>query len=235
MFQFGIRSMLAVTLVAAGLFGVVFALPATTGTTVLTYANRLLVPLLIAGVVYGRGYSRAFAIGGLTWFGLPLVSQDDLTQMYNTAFTMGMTSVEPDRVPHLVRMLMAGVSGLLAVGVRFVSLPGPVPAPAPAAATESAKPLSPEETRERLPAWIIPMATMLLLVGAMVGWLKLEPEVWNPTMAAPPGFFPTGATVGTGVFQPPTMPGVVVEPDPAVNPRVDAVDERRPSVDLREP
>lgn len=85
---------------------------------------------------------------------------------------------------------MAGVSGLLALSVRYISLSRPpMAAPAPAAEPEGTKPSPAEEPRERLPYWLVPVASWLLLVGAMIGWLQIESGAW---LAQPAGLPPGG-------------------------------------------
>jgi hypothetical protein len=201
--------MLTVTFAAAGLFAIVFAIPPEWGAPLLNYGIRLTIPLAVVGIVYGRGYVRAFAIGAAAYLGLPMLFQEQSGQVYNTIFNSLTVDLGPnDRIPVLTRLLMAGLSGLIGVGARWCSLPAsgagvesrPAPAGEPVLASER------PEARERLPAWLVPVFTLLLLVGGMIGWLGIESGRWaqNPffaTTTPPPGFFP--ATTAPAVWSTP--------------------------------
>jgi len=63
--QFSIRSLLVATAITSVLCCTYFILPVEIGSFILLLATLLLMPAMLAGLVYGRGQSRAFAVGAL--------------------------------------------------------------------------------------------------------------------------------------------------------------------------
>ena len=72
--RFTLKTLFVAILVSALICCVLFALPARLTLIVLSSLFFLAPPILIAGIVYGRGYGRAFSIGCVSAGGcLPIV------------------------------------------------------------------------------------------------------------------------------------------------------------------
>jgi len=125
--RFTLKTLFAVVSVAALICCVFFALPGWLSLTVLGLLAFLAPPVFIAGIVYGRGYGRAFCIGCVcAGGGLPLI--------YEYAGMCGLEIVlvdfeatDNDRVLSMqiafgVVSVLIGLSGLAAVGVRWLCL-----------------------------------------------------------------------------------------------------------------
>ncbi len=69
MFQFSLKTLMGSITLAAVFFALIFAVPDVVACLVFLAGLLLLLPALVAGTVYGRGYGRAFCIGCLLPFG----------------------------------------------------------------------------------------------------------------------------------------------------------------------
>lgn len=67
MFQFSIRSLLVATAVVAVIVWVLFVPPHVVGALVMSLLCLLLPPAILAGLIYQRGYWRAFFVGAAPW------------------------------------------------------------------------------------------------------------------------------------------------------------------------
>ncbi len=118
--QFSIRAILALTLVAGGICGLLFGVP----DEYLPYA--LLAPwcvlpgALVSALVYGRGYVRAFAIGGLP-IAVPAA-------VWALAVTASAGDVDADNAKTLRILFVSGAAIILLAGatsaaIRWVLMP----------------------------------------------------------------------------------------------------------------
>ncbi len=94
-FQFSIRAVLIATAIVAVLCWIFFTLPAWGGLMIMSFAVLLSMPATLAALIYGRGRTRAFAVGAMPpmcivflrlilgrgmWYNLPFLGSldDDL-------------------------------------------------------------------------------------------------------------------------------------------------------------
>jgi hypothetical protein len=69
MLQFGLKTMLLLTLFAAAACAVFFVLPTRLGALILFIVTLSLPAPIVTGIAYGHGYGRAFAIGAASALG----------------------------------------------------------------------------------------------------------------------------------------------------------------------
>jgi len=127
--RFTLKTLFVAIFVSALICCVFFALPARLTLIVLSSLFFLAPPILIAGIVYGRGYGRAFSVGCVSAGGcLPFVY---LYYVYGLAmmFSDGdwLSEVDNDtmltiKVYFAVATVLIGLSGLAAMSVRWLSL-----------------------------------------------------------------------------------------------------------------
>jgi hypothetical protein len=136
--QFGIRTLLVLTLLAAVACGVFFAAPIVLGMLLLMIATLALAAVLVAGTVYGRGGGRAFAIGGLAAYGAWVVAGVPIVFVSMTTFdsspfgdatTLAQLMVADRETGHALRHMVTCwpavlVGGPLALAVRHWATPG---------------------------------------------------------------------------------------------------------------
>lgn len=125
--RFTLKTLFVVVSVAAVLCCAFFALPGWLSLIVLGTLFSLVPPALIAGIVYGRGYGRAFSIGGISAGGcLPFIYL-----YYSFAFSMsyinGFDDLDDEsvlgiRVVFAVILFLVCLGGLAAISVRWLSL-----------------------------------------------------------------------------------------------------------------
>lgn len=127
--RFSLKTMMAAISVTAILCCVLFAFPGWLSVTVLGLFWSFTPPALIAGIVYGRGYGRAFSIGCLAAAGsLPMI------YLYIVAILVGLSglddvsiSLDDDmtlaiRIYSGILFIFVGFSGLTSMAVRWASL-----------------------------------------------------------------------------------------------------------------
>lgn len=125
--RFTLKTMMVAVLVAALLCCIFFTLPGPLAIAVLGFFWLFAPPALIAGIVYGRGYGRAFSIGCVSAGGcMPLF------WMYLwiiVAFGGGDLAVSLDeesaagiKIGLGILFMFAGLSGLASMTVRWLSL-----------------------------------------------------------------------------------------------------------------
>jgi len=127
--RFTLKTLFAAISVSALICCIFFALPGWLSAIVLGTLWFLAPPLLIAGIVYGRGYGRAFSIGCVSAGGcLPFVY---LYYVYALAMTLvdgdWFTEIDNDailaiKIAFAVATVLIGLSGLSAMSVRWMSL-----------------------------------------------------------------------------------------------------------------
>lgn len=125
--QFTLKTLFVALSVAAVLCCAFFALPGWLSLIVLGTLFSLIPPALIAGIVYGRGYGRAFSIGGISAGGcLPFIYL-----YYSFAFSMsfitGFDDLDDESVLGIkfsfaAILVLVCLGGLAAVSVRWLSL-----------------------------------------------------------------------------------------------------------------
>lgn len=124
--RFTLKTLFAAVFVSALICGIFFALPGWLSLCVLGLMWFLAPSVLIAGIVYGRGYGRAFSIGCVSAGGcLPLV------YMYGVAIVAsgwdGVMSVDDNgvlimKVAVALFSVFIGLCGLAGMAVRWLSL-----------------------------------------------------------------------------------------------------------------
>ena len=130
--RFSLISLILLTGVAGGLCCVFFALPPVMTLIALFMVTMAVIPAAaVSGLIYGRGYRRAFSIGVLTsmsWLliGLPILSVYILSGLLDSP-----EFVSPDSEPfYWIKLLfavayaMAFCGGLLSMGIRWLCLRG---------------------------------------------------------------------------------------------------------------
>ena len=129
MWQFSVKALVALTVVAAVSFTVLIGLPDWLSVLMLMVLGVLLVPSLLSVAIYARGAAQAFAIGSLVMAGLPLL----LVTLY-VGGGLGLLFMEWDadslaEAAPLIKgvfgglWLLGGLAGLLCAGVRQLVLP----------------------------------------------------------------------------------------------------------------
>lgn len=128
--QFRIRTFFAVTLAFAGLFACLFAMPDVIGCLLLAVASLAMLPLIAAGVYFGRGTLQAFAIGAATLSWLTILLNLGTIYVLVSSNEVNRTTLVADMVDsirlnslafktlHLANALLLGLAGGLSVAVR---------------------------------------------------------------------------------------------------------------------
>lgn len=130
--RFTLKTLMAAVTVTAVMCCIFFALPGFLAVPILGVFWLLTPPALIAGLVYGRGYGRAFAIGCISAGGcMPLL------WLYSSFSVAGLAAAEFDDMSAIVAddgttkavriacgviFVVVGISGLTSMGVRWLSL-----------------------------------------------------------------------------------------------------------------
>ncbi|HET6880520.1 MAG TPA: hypothetical protein VFI31_10220 [Pirellulales bacterium] len=121
--QFRLKSLFWLVFVAAVGCGVLFALPDWASCIVLAAVALMSPAAVVAGIVYGRGARRAFAIGclasgGWAMFGMPYL----LVTAFSNGFD-GITEIDSDtalviKIAFVAYYGFLSLSGLASVGIR---------------------------------------------------------------------------------------------------------------------
>lgn len=124
--RFTLKTLFVAIFVSALICCVFFALPGWLSVAVLGFLWLLAPPVLVAGIVYGHGYGRAFFIGCVSAGGcLPMI------YLYGYAFLLNdwdwfegtdNESVLTVKIAVAVFFALVGLSGLAAMSVRWLSL-----------------------------------------------------------------------------------------------------------------
>ncbi len=130
--RFTLRGLFIVVTLAAVLCAVLFALPSGISLIVLGLSTLSITPACIAGVVYGRGKIRAFAIGCLTtgwwisfatfYYGIVVMFEGDWKELLSLADSANEGTIVY-KFGWAVLMAWVGFSGLVSVGVRWLVRP----------------------------------------------------------------------------------------------------------------
>jgi hypothetical protein len=124
--RFTLKTLMAATLVAAILCCIFFTLPGWLAIVVLGFFWMLAPPALIAGIVYGRGYGRAFSIGCVSAGGcmpvLWLYSLAIVADGSGLSLSMDDESAAGMKIAFGLLFMLAGLSGLTSMIVRWASL-----------------------------------------------------------------------------------------------------------------
>ena len=125
--RFTLKTMMAAMLVAAVLCCVFFSLPGWLAIAVLGFFWLLAPPALIAGIVYGRGYGRAFSIGCVSAGGcMPFLWMYSVIIVGIGGADLGVSlndeSAAGIKIAFGLLFVLAGLSGLTSMGVRWMSL-----------------------------------------------------------------------------------------------------------------
>jgi hypothetical protein len=120
MFQFSIRTLFIVTTVFAVIVWVLFAPPEWVGGLVLVASFLLLLPLNIAGLIYHRGYWRAFFVGTSPWAALTAWYVIWALDGRGSPFwPSGPNNILAMKLTLFFALCFIALSGLTAVGVRW--------------------------------------------------------------------------------------------------------------------
>jgi len=138
--RFSLKTMLTAISVAAVFCCIFFTLPALVAIVLLGLIWMLAPPALIAGIVYGRAYGRAFSIGCVATGGVLPILWLYSTMMFAGVFTdLSSLVIDKDTAIYIklcfgATFVLMGMSGLTGMIVRWLSLrmaaQQPVPAPA---------------------------------------------------------------------------------------------------------
>lgn len=130
--RYSLRGLFIVVTLAAVLCAVLFALPDGIGLIVLGLSTLSVTPACIAGVVYGRGKIRAFAIGCLTtgwwisfatfYYGIIVMFEGDWQELFSAINSADEGTIFY-KIGWAVIMAWVGFSGLVSVGVRWLVRP----------------------------------------------------------------------------------------------------------------
>ena len=125
--QFTLKTLMAAVLVTALLCGVFFALPGWLSVLVLLFFWAMAPPALITGIVYGRGYGRAFSIGCVSTGGcVPLIwiygSMIAVSLLGEGSIDLDDETTATAKIAFGVLFVLVGLSGLIGMAVRWLSL-----------------------------------------------------------------------------------------------------------------
>jgi hypothetical protein len=115
--QFSIRAVLAITLLTGGICGLMFGVPDEYLAYALLAPWAVLPGALISALVYGRGYVRAFAIGGL-----PIAIPAALWALANS-FDAGAEAANALRIVFACGAAIIFFAGATSVAIRWVLMP----------------------------------------------------------------------------------------------------------------
>jgi hypothetical protein len=127
--RFRLKTLFLITFLVAAACGVLFALPDWLSCVVLIAFVMVSPAAMVAGIVYGRGARRAFAIGclaagGWVLFGMPYF----LVTLFSEGLD-GITEIDSEtaiviKIAFVACYGFLSVSGLVSVGVRRLSYQG---------------------------------------------------------------------------------------------------------------
>ncbi len=125
--RFTLKALMAAVVVSALLCCVFFTLPAWLGLTLLAIFWLMAPAALIAGIVYGRGYGRAFSIGCVSTGGcIPFLwlylAMTAIALLDSGEITLDEESAVPMKIGFGALFVLAGISGLVSMAVRWLSL-----------------------------------------------------------------------------------------------------------------
>jgi len=125
--KFSLRSLLALTGIVAVLCCLFFVMPAPAVVIVIGVSVLSLPVILVAAIVYGRGYVRAFAIGSISWwgclsFGLMYLPMMVLGGANSDTFESAIEAVVEIKTAFAILLGIMLWAGSLAVIVRWVCL-----------------------------------------------------------------------------------------------------------------
>jgi hypothetical protein len=126
--RFSLRSLLVVTAAIAVYCAVFFALPAGLSVITLWVATGFVMPTgLISGIVYGKGYLRAFCIGGIgssLWIALALYFFNVLIDEEIVDFTMALDDEDAQKLQlvFVIVQIVTLLCGLTAAAGRWLCL-----------------------------------------------------------------------------------------------------------------
>lgn len=126
--RFTLKTLLTTILVAAILCCVFFTLPALAAIAILGMLWLLAPPAIIAGIVYGRGYGRAFCIGCVSTGGIiPVAWMYASMMLFSVISELNSLAVDAETAMYLklgfaATMVLMGLSGLIAMAVRYASI-----------------------------------------------------------------------------------------------------------------
>ncbi len=124
--RFTLKTLFAAVSVSALVCCIFFALPGWLSLSILGMLWFLAPSMLIAGIVYGRGYGRAFSIGCVSAGGcLPLVYLYGLAIVANGwdwLESADDNSMLAGKIAIAIFTVLMGLCGLAAMGVRWLSL-----------------------------------------------------------------------------------------------------------------
>jgi hypothetical protein len=141
--QFSIRAILALTLVCGGICGLMFGVPDEYVAYGLLAPWAVLPGALIALLVYGRGYVRAFAIGAM-----PIAIPSSMCALFVCleAGSMSAESAQTMRIIFVVGAAIVFLAGTTSAAIRWVLLPRATVRPAKAQAEAPTGAISPEQS-----------------------------------------------------------------------------------------
>lgn len=125
--RFTMKTMMVATIVASVICAIFFALPGWLSVCMIGLFWLFAPPVLIAGLVYGRGYGRAFCVGCVSTGGcLPILYLYLLMAMFS-GFEVFEAIADEETAAFVkiysgVIFVLIGMSGLLAMSVRWFSL-----------------------------------------------------------------------------------------------------------------
>ena len=136
MLQFGLKTLLLLTLLAAAACAAFFVLPTEWGVSIFMIGTLGLAAPLTAGVVYCEGYGRAFAVGGLSAYGAWVLTGIPVAFVmatalsgspYDSAQNLAALLVDDSESGNCLRYFslcwpLLGFAGLLGMAVRWRSL-----------------------------------------------------------------------------------------------------------------
>jgi len=124
-FQFSLRTLFILTTAVAGACAMLFAAPPRVVAMTSAFLEVAFAAALTVAVVYGRGYARTFAIGGLFPASLQMLSGSAILSGASTYDWIFLKAVDPDEASRLahstaVAFGMIVAVGLTAMGVRWM-------------------------------------------------------------------------------------------------------------------
>lgn len=124
--RFSLKTLLATVCVTSVVCGIFFALPYWASLCILVLFWFLVPPTLIAGIVYGRGYGRAFCIGCISTGGcVPLLYMYMVAIMFSGLDVLDELDAESAagiKIAFAAATILVGISGFASVCVRWLSL-----------------------------------------------------------------------------------------------------------------
>ena len=155
--QFSIRAILALTLVCGGICGLMFGIPDQFVAYGLLAPWAVLPGALIALLVYGRGYVRAFAIGAM-----PIAIPASMCALFALFLEIGSLDADSANTLRIIFVIGAAIvflAGSTSVAIRWVLLPRTTVRLAKVQAAEPTGTIlpSPDSTATRQPEFAQPV------------------------------------------------------------------------------